>query len=417
MKRLAVSIPLCLLLINGTIFLWAVPKANIGPSPALSKEQWQEDLQYLAKELPRRHKNAFHTVSREQFERAVAELSAAIPSLQDHEIQVGLMRIVAMVGDAHTELSGFGGTFRRFPLNLYWFGSELRVVRTTAGYKRALGARVVQIGEVSINDAAGRIDQLVAHENEYWVRLLSAGFMPYAEILHALKIVPDLSRGRWTFEDREGRFSLDIDTIYPNDKVEWLDASKEFPLYRQRPGEQFWFTYLEGAQTVYVNFRGYRDSFSKQAEELLNFVNGHPIKRLVIDVRQNRGGDFTKVRGQLLPGLKQVTVLRQPGAFFVITGRATQSAAVVNALDFRKEMKAILVGEPTGGRPNGYSEHGEFKLPNSGLTVSYSSRYYKFQDEDTPAVMPDKVIEPAWEAYQAGRDPVMEWILVSPSSK
>ena len=122
MKRLAVSILLCLLLINGTVILKAVPKANIGSSPDLSKEQWQKDLQYLAKELPRRHKNAFHTVSREQFERAVAELSAAIPSLQDHEIQVGLMKIVAMVGDAHTELSGFGGTFRRFPLNLYWFG-------------------------------------------------------------------------------------------------------------------------------------------------------------------------------------------------------------------------------------------------------------------------------------------------------
>ena len=40
----------------------------------LTKEQWRQDLQYLAKELPRRHKNAFHTVSRETFERAVAEL-------------------------------------------------------------------------------------------------------------------------------------------------------------------------------------------------------------------------------------------------------------------------------------------------------------------------------------------------------
>jgi hypothetical protein len=77
----------------------------------------------------------------------------------------------------------------------------------------------------------------------------------------------------------------------------------------------------------------------------------------------------------------------------------------------------MVVGEPTGGRPNGYSEHGDFELPNSKLVVSYSSRYYKFQDQDTPAVMPDKLIEPAWDSYRAGRDPVMDWILSQPLPK
>jgi hypothetical protein len=72
------------------------------------------------------------------------------------------------------------------------------------------------------------------------------------------------------------------------------------------------------------------------------------------------------------------------------------------------------VGEPTGGRPNGYSEHGEFTLSNSKLVVNYSSRYYKFQDKDTPAVMPDKIIEPRWDAYRAGEDPVMAWIVEQP---
>jgi hypothetical protein len=36
------------------------------PSPA---EQWREDLRYLAAELPKRHKNLFHTMTREQFEK------------------------------------------------------------------------------------------------------------------------------------------------------------------------------------------------------------------------------------------------------------------------------------------------------------------------------------------------------------
>lgn len=51
------------------------------------------------------------------------------------------------------------------------------------------------------------------------------------------------------------------------------------------------------------------------------------------------------------------------------------------------------------------------KLPNSRLTVSYSTRYYKFLDEDVPAVIPNKRIDPNWTDYKAGRDPVLDWIL------
>jgi hypothetical protein len=384
----------------------------------LTPEQWRQDLQYLAKELPRRHKNAFHTVSREQFERSVADLNARIPNLQPHEIVVELMRIVASIGDAHTELSGFGASFHRFPLSVFWFDKELRVTRIASAYKSAIGARVMQVGDLRIEDATARLDPLIPHENEYWVRFRGAGYMTYAEILHAAKVIPDSKIAQWTFEDSNGkRFSLNIPTVEPGQTIEWVDATDELPLYRQRPDEQIWFTHLADAKTIYVNFRGYRDEFDKHAEELLTFIRQHPENRLIIDMRQNRGGDFTKVRKQLLPGLKQNSCWRKPGTLFIVTGRATQSAAVVNTIDFRKELNAVVVGEPTGGKPNGYSEHGDFKLPNSKLVVSYSSRYYKFQDLDTPAVMPDKLIEPEWDAYRAGRDPVMEWILAQPLPK
>jgi site-specific recombinase XerD len=58
---------------------------------AMTKEQWRQDLQYFARELPKRHKNAFHNVTREDFERMVAELDARIPSLQDDQIAVGML--------------------------------------------------------------------------------------------------------------------------------------------------------------------------------------------------------------------------------------------------------------------------------------------------------------------------------------
>jgi hypothetical protein len=382
---------------------------------SLTREQWRQDLQYLARELPRRHRNAFHTVSREQFERAVAELGVAIPSLQDHEIIIGLMRILAMVGDAHTSLS-MPRTFRRYPLNLYWFGNELRVTRTTSASARALGARVVGIGELSVEDAAARLNGLIANENEYWVRYLNGLYMPYAEALHALRILPEVRRGRWTFEDAQGRFSLDMETISQEGRIEWLSTLREAPLYRQRQDEPIWFTTIPNTQTVYVSLQGNPENrvFDRVSDELFREIDRLQANRVIVDFRLNRGGDFNKVRRFLIPRLRQRPAFRRRGSLFVITGRATQSAAMVNSIDLRRELNAILVGEPTGGRPNSYSENDRMRLPNSQMGISYSTRYYQFQEQDTPAVMPDQMIETTWDAYRAGRDPVMEWILAQP---
>jgi C-terminal processing protease CtpA/Prc len=159
-----------------------------------------------------------------------------------------------------------------------------------------------------------------------------------------------------------------------------------------------------------VSFRAY-NSLSENTKKLFQLVDANPTKKLVIDMRQNTGGDYTKVREYLIPAIKQHSSINQKGRLFVIVGRRTFSAAMNSAVDLRKETNAILVGEPIGERPNSYQENDEMKLPNSGVIISYSTKYYKFSDEDVPAVMPDKRIDPTWIDYKDGRDAVMEWIL------
>ena len=136
----------------------------------------------------------------------------------------------------------------------------------------------------------------------------------------------------------------------------------------------------------------------------------------MIDMRENGGGDFSLVREHLFPGLKQRSAINRTGRLFVVIGRDTFSAAMSNATDFRKDTKAILVGEPIGERPNSYQENRQLVLPNSLLTVSYSTRYYKFLD-GVSEVTPDKRINPNWLSYKLGRDPVMEWILAYPPKR
>ena len=171
-----------------------------------------------------------------------------------------------------------------------------------------------------------------------------------------------------------------------------VPVAKEPPLFRQKLAEPFWFTYLPDSQTVYANFKRY-PSLKKNAQELFAFVDRNRTSRLVIDLRQNGGGDFFEGREHLIEPIKKRPAINQKGRLFVVVGRTTFSAAMVNAIDFRKETNAILVGEPIGERPNSYSENDEMTLPNSRLVVSYSTRYYKFLDEDVPAVLPDMRID------------------------
>ena len=67
--------------------------------------QWREDLTYIARELPRRHKNLFHAWRREQFDSAMAALDRKLPTLARHQVIVELARIVAHVGDGHTNIA------------------------------------------------------------------------------------------------------------------------------------------------------------------------------------------------------------------------------------------------------------------------------------------------------------------------
>src|SRR5260370_12576641 len=102
-------------------------------STTLTAEQWRNDLAYLAKELPSRHKNAFASVTRADFEKQVADLDSRIPKLSEMEIRAGLLKIIASVGDGHTSIWSWGRLepMRVLPISLYWFKDGLFLLAST----------------------------------------------------------------------------------------------------------------------------------------------------------------------------------------------------------------------------------------------------------------------------------------------
>src|SRR5262249_28671739 len=133
---------------------------------------WQQDLDTLSTQLPRLHPNPFFHVSRADWTQAVADLRAAMPQLTDVEAMAGLARITAMVGDGHTNLflTQRNSTFRMLPLQMRWFADGLFIIGAGPQYPRAVGARVVQIGDLPLQAAYDTAGALISHENDSWVR-------------------------------------------------------------------------------------------------------------------------------------------------------------------------------------------------------------------------------------------------------
>jgi hypothetical protein len=385
-----------------------------------SREKWREDLRFLASELPKKHKNAFHRISRAEFEKMVADLDAKIPTLDDEQIILGMSRIVSRIGDGHTGL-GWSWAFPRVPLDLFWFGRELRVTQTAREFPRLNGARVVKIGGTAVEKVYERAREYISPgESEQFVLSASGYLLTYPVFLKNLGLTKDSDKAVYEFIDLKGkRFALELKARPRAAVREWISPYKQAPLYLEKPDQPFFFEYLRDAKTVYVNFRWYprRAEFRKFSGELFDFIDQNEVEKIVFDLRQNGGGDFTRGRDFFIKPLKERQKFQTRGRLFVIAGRVTYSAGMTNTADFRNDLKAILVGEPTGARPVGYMENRGFSLPNSHLPVSYSIELYKFSETDTPGIMPDRQIEPDWKSFLAGRDPALEWILAYPNVK
>jgi hypothetical protein len=86
---------------------------------------------------------------------------------------------------------------------------------------------------------------------------------------------------------------------------------------------------------------------------------------------------------------------------------------MTNVVDFMKGTQARIVGEPAGAAPNNWQEVRSFHLPNSGLSVSVSTKYYEFLP-GAAAVRPHISIPPQRADWGRLRDRAVDHVLKLP---
>jgi len=388
----------------------------------------------MAAEMPRWHKNLFHTISRDEFETAIDNLDREIPSLTRHQIIVAMARIAAMIGDGHTNIAPTRDPkigFRTYPLKLYFFSDGLYVRSAIREHASLVGSRVTAIGNASVEKAYEAVRQIIGWDNEMGVRFFAPSLLVMPEVLHALDLISDMDAAPFTLETDGLLRTITVKpfgpaallashtdtswTLGPN----WIDARESAttptPLWLKEPGNKYWYEYLPESRSLYVQFNHVENKDDDTVEEfsarLLRFVDDNQVDRFILDLRLNRGGN-----GELnLPLL--LTIIRsrkidQQGKLFTIIGRCTWSAAQFLADELEKYTNTLFVGEPTGGKLNSYGDSHRIILPNSGIAVRVSTLWWQEDERDTRVwTAPDITAEMSMDDYTANTDPALNAIL------
>jgi hypothetical protein len=401
---------------------------QVGSSQSSQKTDWTADINFLAKELPLKHKDFFAVKNSYSFLEGLGKIKAKTSNLTAFQVAMQLQQLIASFGDSHTRLN-YGQLIDKnkiLPLQLYWFSDGLYVLHTTAENSEILGHQILAVNGFSIKTIADSLGTLVAVANESMLKKAVPEILPLAQVLEYFGFTNrpiieltlkdqtgkikthSISPGEMTRQNRQMFKPDSLALCYKNERVFFVDY------------------YLANSKTYYLQYNKcwskeleLKNGNTKNSEKLPSFrefedrvfqtLGTESIDKIVFDLRFNGGGsssqgtEFIKKVSKYLEKNPEVKM-------YVILGRHTFSSAIINALDFKKLTKAIFVGEEMAGSPNHFGEVKSFKLPSSGLTVDYSTKYFKLVQVGN-VFPPDVKLETSFQDFKTGVDPAYEWIV------
>ncbi len=385
-------------------------------------DAWRQDLIFLVDEIKRLHVNMYHTVSPDVFENTVDNIDESIPLLNDQQIVFEFMQLLALLGNGHNFIvPGFGakGSFSQIPMQFYWFTDGLFVVNASEEYQQWIGSKVDAFGSTPTAIALESTKAINARDNDMQQRWLGPYYLSLTSVLEGLEIVDSSENISLTLTNNEGVKSI----LQANSSsLNFQGFPKLPPLkngesqrYLANNSEPYWSELIPENNTLYVQFN---DVVNKQPVSLVEFnlelrrqIIDENVDNLILDLRHNSGGDGS-INPPMIATMVFFEAYNPEGKMFVLSGRNTFSAAHNLLLDITRLTDVVIVGEPSGSRPNAISESGWFNLPYSKLTGIISSQFHQASGPEDHRiwVAPHMPVSLSSTEYFSGKDPAMEAI-------
>lgn len=389
-------------------------------SQSIDVSSWTQDINFYKENLEKKHIDLYNNISKSEFEKELENIKTNLKKKSEKEVIIDLMRLTRRIDDGHTSLSLRSLETHLFPIEIYKTDGKWRVIKTTLEHKNLLGKELIKIDNKSISQITKQVENIAQYVENNQSKVIRTGeYAMISELLYGLKLTTNEFHANFTFlDDAKKKSTISLEAINKKDyynKVKFKSLETNIPEV-EKPSDTkhnfLWFSSIKNTKGIYIKFESY-PSFQEMenfGESVLNYINKNNIRQIVIDLRNNGGGDFF-VGTFLAYYLNLADSIDWKSGVYVLTDKVTFSAATSNASQFRQILNAKIVGEPTGSNPTGYQDMGQFKLPNSGIYVTYSKRLFRFQDKVTQGVQPDVLIKYDWNSYSNGIDNMMNWVI------
>lgn len=402
-KILASLISLIVILVAVVVIIGSIDIRLLLPattSQSLTEEQWLEDLEFLDDALqkhPAYNDSLGGIVSNHRYQ------LEKVRNLDNYQAVQTAMNMVSTFKDGHSNVMPFQLYLktRYLPIQTYEF--EDGVYITASKYNDLIGGKIVSINNHSIEKLLEGITPLIGADNPSYTKYQSAMYIPNLDILKILdpetstteanikialngkeltKSLASVNMLRWLFW-----------SLAPND--DWRPVGHNI---RSKKND----VVKKNDTLLYLTFNktGPEELLTAIGNKLQNEVYGNKIKHLIIDMRNNSGGDNTSYN-DLIKALTDIKI-----DLTLFTSRKTFSAGInfISELKLKRSFK--IIGEHTGAGHNHYGDAQTIFLPHSGLMINIATREWAFIPEiHENTIEPDHLIRYTSSDYFSHVDP------------
>ena len=379
------------------------------PSASPSGSAWTADLASLDATVRANHPNAFAIHPESEWTAKLAELETTLPGATPDEQFVQLQGLVGLL-DSH---SGLFGPTHLYPISAYRFPEGWFVVR--AKDESLVGSRLVAIGDTSIDDVEAMLRPLAPADNPTGKLTAMQDLLATAEVLHGLGLVDDPAKPGFVLERADGtRVTADPAPESPDDEfgrgtIGYLMGDQNEAVARRY--EATWTRIDKPTKTFVLSYNDYTDYKLQPALEAMDeALDNGSAERVVIDMRYVRGGNGS-LSDPLVEAVKTDERINRPGGLSVLIGRENFSAGTVLAGKLDRGTEAVIIGEPTPARADGFlCQCQDITLVSAPFGVEIPTEFLANGDT-RDAVMPEIPLDLTAADFFAGKDPALELAL------
>lgn len=410
------------------------------PSGLLSREQAEFDIRALVYAISEIHPGMYSACPQTDFHRAVNRAVAALPdSVSVAELYLAAAPLAAMLGDGHTNLyfpakEVFTPELKRRPFFTTLLPDRsIRCAGSADGLIPA-GSEIASVNGRTARELIGAMLPYVAGEREHFRIACLDGMV--ADGLEHLLFPADTFKVEFRAPGAIATETVEMPGL-PHEQL-MKRCARTGKANGRKPDYSYAIDSENGVAVM--DFRAFHDPrrMGQFADSMFRDLREKGIRRLVIDIRENSGGNsalgdtllrylspipfaqFDKILCRVTPlSAKIIGPGISPGIYFheaseddlitprtpdeghfdgnvyLLTSNYTFSSAADFSWAFKEAGCGTVVGEETGGVSVCYGDVLTYRLPVSGLraTISYK-RFWQFRanENDIHGTLPDVAV-------------------------